>query len=288
MLDAEYSTPPRANGRPVRRAARPRPRPRPRLRPRSLLAAAVSVPAIAAVAVVLVAGTLGGRDTSAANAAIIRHADAALVPPPNAILHTRVQSGALISEFWQLTSPPYSFVGDKGPAGQAPEVAQNGASASYYVPATNTIHDVASTKQAPQSFDNPLADVRQSLQNGQARVLGTAVIDRVNTYEIQFADKRGFSSQSVIAYVDQSTYRPIMLSEPQPGGQTVQVRLITFEYLPATPANMRLLSLTDRHPTASVVTDSPGTGGPGTGGPGSGGPGSGGPGSGSSALAAPK
>jgi hypothetical protein len=147
---------------------------------------------------------------------------------------------------------------------------------------------VPSSKQAAQSFDNPIADVRQALQNGQARVLGTALIDGVNTYEIQFADKHGFSSQSVVAYVDQSTYRPIVWSEPRPGGQTVQVRLITFEYLPATPANMRLLSLTDRHPSASVVSDSLGSGGPGTGSPGTGGPGSGGPGSGGSAPAAAK
>jgi hypothetical protein len=34
----------------------------------------------------------------------------------------------------------------------------------------------------------------------------------------------------------------------------VQLRVVALEYLPATPANMRLLSLTALHPDAKVVS----------------------------------
>jgi hypothetical protein len=37
----------------------------------------------------------------------------------------------------------------------------------------------------------------------------------------------------------------------------VQLRVVVLEYLPATPANMRLLSLTARHPDATVVSGGP-------------------------------
>lgn len=105
--------------------------------------------------------------------------------------------------------------------------------------------------------------MRQALDNGQARVLGTAIVDGVQTYEIQFASKGGFDSQGPIAYVDQSTYKPVELVDPKPDGGTAHLQVVALEYLPATPANMRLLSLEDRHPGAQVVrgVSSPVTGG---------------------------
>jgi hypothetical protein len=231
------------------------PRRRPaRLRP--ALAALLTVPAIAAIAVVLIAGVFGGSGTPTAGAAIIRHADAALSPPPHEILHTKVAGDGFVAEWWQLTSPPYSFLGDKGPVGAAPEMAGDGTTTSFYDPATNTIHVQSN---APQSaFDDPLAQVRQALRDGNARVLGDAVVNGAATYKIQFADKNGFSSQSLIAYVDQRTYRPVLLSDPQRDGTVVHLRVVTLEYLPATSANLQSLSLTARHPTASVVIDPPG------------------------------
>jgi len=80
-------------------------------------------------------------------------------------------------------------------------------------------------------------------------------VEGVATFKIQFADKNGFSSQSLVAYVDQHTYRPVLLSDPQRNGGIVQLQVVTFEYLPATPANLQSLSLTARHPRAQVVTD---------------------------------
>jgi hypothetical protein len=244
LLEAEYAE---------------RPSQRPRLR-RPLLAGvpAAAVAGLLAVAVVaLVAGNPGSHGPTTADAAIIRHAAAALTPPPNEILHTKVEGDGFVSETWKLTSAPYSFLGYKGPIGAAtPEAAVSGTTASWYDPATNSIHESPITKpKPPQGFDDPLAQVHQALQNGEARVLGTAHVDGVNTYKIQFADEGEFGPSSLVAYVDQITYRPIVLDDPQRNGGIVHLRVVTIELLPSTPANMQLLSLTARHPGAHVIPD---------------------------------
>lgn len=219
--------------------------------PPLLLAAMASAPVVAAIAAVLVIGSIGQSATATANAAIIRHTDAALAPPPDKILHTEVRGGGFVAEWWQMTSPPYSFLGDKGPVGSTPEQASDATTTSYWDPSTNTIHTAPST--SPTTLSDPLAEVRQALRDGRARVLGTKELDGHPTYEIQFAEKTGFDSQSLIAYVDEHTYRPILLSDPQRDGTVVQLRVVAFEYLPETAANLRNLSLTGRHPTARVV-----------------------------------
>ena len=129
----------------------------------------------------------------------------------------------------------------------------------WWDPATNTIHEQATTKQ-PKSVEDPLAEVRAELRAGNARVVGSTTVDGKDTYKIQFEDKNGYDSQSLIAYVDKDTYRPILLSDPQGNGSVVQLRVVALEYLPATPANMRLLSLTALHPDATVVSGGPAVG----------------------------
>lgn len=229
-----------------------------RLHRRPAFAALLTVPALAAVAALLIVGAFAGNGGGTADAAIIRHAHVALSGPANEILHSKVEGDGFMAESWQLTSPPYSFVLVKGRVGAAnPEQAGNGSTASYYDPASNAINEQSSAGPQPAVGD-PLTAVRQDLQTGQARVLGTAQIGGVSTYKIQFADKGGFDSQSVIAYVNQHTYRPVMLADPQRDGTIVHLRVVTLEYLPATPANLQLLSLTKRHPGARVVTGGPG------------------------------
>jgi hypothetical protein len=246
MLETEFSAPSK------RRRRR-------RVRGRALLATSLAAPAAVAVAaaVLLIAGVFGANGPSSADAAIIRHADEALSPPPNMILHTKEVGDGFQAEWWQLTSAPHTFVLDKGQVGAAsPEQAGDATDSSYYDPATNTIHEKSGG--GTTGVGDPVTQVHQMLDEGRARVLGTAQIDGQNTYKIQFEDKDGYTSQGLVAYVDQQTYRPVLLSDPQRDGTVVTLRVVTFEYLPATPANLQSLSLTARHPGAAVVHDGPG------------------------------
>jgi hypothetical protein len=222
----------------------------------SLAAPAIAAAAIAAAAaVLLLAAPFGGNGPSTADAAIIRHAHEALSPPPNEILHTKEVGDGFFAEWWQLTSPPYTFLLAKGRVGSAsPEGAGDATSSLFYDPATNTIHQMSGG--GTTSVGDPVAQVREMLDEGRARVLGTAKVGGVETYKIQFAEKdEGFTSQSLVAYVDQHTYRPVLLSDPQSNGTVVTLRVVTLEYLPATAANLQSLSLTARHPGAQIVTD---------------------------------
>jgi hypothetical protein len=214
---------------------------------------AASLAAAVVAVVVLVAGGVGATGTSAADAAIIRHASAALAAPPNEIFHYQLEGDGFVAESWQLTSAPYSYLERKGPVGAAPYASNDGVTAAYYDPATNTIHHTPSTKlRAP---DNSLTEIQQDLQDGRARVLRAAVVDGRATYEIQLADKHGFDAQGLTAFVDQRSYRPIEIVDPQRNGTTVELRVVAFGYLPATPANMSLLSLTAHYPGARVIND---------------------------------
>jgi hypothetical protein len=232
-------------------------------RPRQV-ALRLGPPAAAALAataagIVLVSSGVSGNGTSTADAAIIRRADAALAAPPNRILHTRLEGDGLVAESWQLTSAPYSYVQSKGPIGALPYAADNGTIAAYYDPTTNTIHQTPSGKPTasakPTAPDNPLTEIKQELHDGRARVLRTATVDGTSTYAIQLADNNGFDAQGLIAYVDQSNYRPIEIADPQRNGTIVHLRVVALEYLPTTRANLSLLSLTARYPSAAVVND---------------------------------
>jgi hypothetical protein len=231
------------------------PAPPRRVLTRPRLTALVSLPALAAVAAMVILATVGGGSADSAGAAIIRHARAAMTAPADAILHTEVISSQGFGAYtYELTSSPYSYLAAKGQVGASErEEAGDGTTGSYYDPTTNTIHEMPSAGRL--TFDDPLAQIRQALRDGRARWIGTAQVDGVATYKIQLAGKDGFSSDSLVAYVDRHTYRPIALDDPQSDGSIVRLRVVAFEYLPATASNLGLLRLTDRHPTARVVMD---------------------------------
>lgn len=196
-----------------------------------------------------------GRTTSTADAAVIHRAAAALAAPANEIFHYKLEGeNGFVAESWQLTSAPYASLAGRGPVGSIGYVSDDGTTVSQYDPTTNTITQHPSNK--PPTPAGPLSEIKQELQDGQARVLGTSTIDGTSTYKIQLADNNGSDAQGIIAYVDQASYRPIMLAyDPQHNGTIVDLNVVTFEYLPATPANQNLLSLTDRYPSAQVVAD---------------------------------
>jgi hypothetical protein len=232
-------------------------RPRRRMRPAVVsrwapAAAAATAAAVTATILALGFGTSAGPST--ADAAIIHHAAQALTSPANEIVHVKeigVENGTPVSaEWWQQTSPPYALRMIKGPVGQQIEAADNGTTSFRYDAATNTILKTADSSAV--GLVDPMAGVREQLAHGQAHVIGTATIDGTNTYKI------GLPS-GVVAYFDTTDYRPLYVDNPQRDGTVVRTRVVTFEELPTTPENAKLLSLTAQHPGARVETNTAST-----------------------------
>jgi hypothetical protein len=188
---------------------------------------------------------------SAADAAIIRHALRAITSPGNAIVHvkeTGVQDGTPVAaEWWQQTSQPHALRMIKGPVGGQSEAANDGTTSFQYDVGANTVVQTPASS-APALVD-PIAGVREQLARGGAQVEGTATINGTATYKIEL-------STGVVAYFATSDYRPMYLDNPQRDGKVVRTRVVTYEELPMTPDNAKLLSITAQHPDARVRTRS--------------------------------
>jgi hypothetical protein len=199
-------------------------------------------------------GTNGSGSPAIADAAIIRHAITATSPPPNKIFHlelTDVQNNTVVSAWWQETSPPYATREIKGPVGKTSEWANDGTYEYDYDASSNTIYKYPT---GSLTFMDPISQVRTELQNGDARVAGTTVIDGVALYRIDLP-------HGLVGYFDQGTYVPRYLDDPQRNGQIVRLRVTAYAYLPMTMANRALLSAVEQHPTARIDTnpnDAPG------------------------------
>lgn len=230
---------------------------RPRLVPRRwsvrFAAAALALAIAAAVAIVLV-GARGNSTPEVASAAVIAHTAQALTPPPNRILHVKlvsevhggVMEGGGYQESWQLTSGSHAarWIGTFG---GGPESANDGKTESMY-DGKNTIN--TRPNSTPLELSDPLALVRENLDNGKARMLGETTIEGASVYRISLP-------YGYVGYFDTKTYRPLFLDSPTSGpsaasGKLIRMRVVTMEYLRPTPANRRLLSLTAQHPGARV------------------------------------
>jgi hypothetical protein len=233
----------------LRRRLADQSRPRPHRRLRMRIAAGVSaVSAAAAIALVALVGSTGSGGPAAADAAIVHHVLGAVTPPAGEILHTKVvgtQNGVTVAaEVWQQTAPPYAGRGIKGPLGHQGEFSDNGTTSFEYDPATNTIYEHPDSSP-PQAFTDPVAQVRQELRSGHAQVSGTVVIEGASLYKIDLP-------HGLVGYFDVNDFRPRYLDNPQRDGSVVRLRVVAYEYLPMTPSNRALLSVTAQHPTAHV------------------------------------
>ncbi len=229
---------------------------RPKRRRRRRLIAAAAGAAVLTAAVTLVVG--GGSSEPVAAAAVIRHARTAITPVTAAILHAKTiieQNGSQIgaSESWTLPRAADGLltriVLTSGHTGRPFELATDGTTTQLYDPATNTIYQrtIALPGPAPTEVVDPVSALRQQLDSGQATFVGTTTVDGTPAYEISFAN--GSNGD-----VDQRTYYPLRYENPTSNG-TLEVRFLTYEYLPATPDNMALLNLGAQHPNATLDTN---------------------------------
>jgi hypothetical protein len=236
----------------VRVAARQNRRRRVRIVAVRLSLAGVSL-AAAAVAGLTLFGA-GGPAAQSADAAILRQVRRAVTPPAGVVLHekalTTIGSMTVDYEFWQRSDEPHAYRVDK--AGF--EGAYTGSATQTFDPATNTIVERPADQAEP--YIDPVAEVRQLLAEGSAHIVGTTEIDGERLLEITASSSSDTLLDGTL-YVDATTYHPVR-AELGPSachdcGGPEQIRFLVYEYLPATPANVGLTSLTAQHPDARVV-----------------------------------
>jgi hypothetical protein len=227
------------------------------------LGAVVLAAAAGLAATIIVPGGAGPRT---ADAAILRAAAAALTPPHGTILHERatVTLGGQAPqpiEVWAQADNPYAYRVIKF----GRESSWDGTRYAVYDPASNTIASIP----CPACTTRPTADIaatlRSLIQAGQAHVEGTTVIDGVPAYEIAVGGEAPGWSDGVAngTYdVAQSDYRPLLIESAAACASAScaeTVRFQTYEFLPATGANLALLDVGAQHAGARVVPGVPDT-----------------------------
>jgi hypothetical protein len=207
----------------------------------------------------------GGPGPRLADAAILRSAAAALTPPPGTIMHVRAlvsldgQAGQLY-ELWAQADSPFAYRLIKF----GHEMAWTGTAYADYDPATNTI--TTSAGSTPKTSVDIAASLRALLQTGQARVDGATTVDGAAAYQITVSGQGPgwFSGLANGVYdVAQSDYHPLLVQTHVVCSSTdcaETVSFQTYEYLPATSANLALLDLSAQHPGARQATSSQASG----------------------------
>jgi hypothetical protein len=215
--------------------------PRRRRRRSTVLRLAAVVAAVTALSVGVLS-VLPGQETSA-----VARASAAL---DGSILHTVVAthtgSSSETTETWQQLSAPY----DSRELGRR-ELAQNNGYPELYDSRTKTISVVVpGTKLPPpgRPTSEParlLRVMRSMLSSGEAREQGSITVAGRRAIRI-VADNASL-------LVDAESYDPIEWTIVSDDGVEQTSRFRTYEVLPATDANLALLSLRAQHPGAKVV-----------------------------------
>jgi hypothetical protein len=175
----------------------------------------VAVPAAGAVAAGALAVALtGGAPVQSADAAILHRVAAALTSPPATILHERalvIGSTTQPYELWEENLPPYHF-----------HVLKWG-------------HQGVGTARA---YHDPAAELRSLVRSGKAVADGAATLNGVPACRLTIsgASDRFFNGTALVA---ESDCRPLEVDTSADGGERIVFQ--TYQYLPATAANLQLV-----------------------------------------------
>jgi hypothetical protein len=250
-----------------------------RRRPRVVLRSAISVAAVAAVAL----GVLGAVPRTGPS--VVERAAAALHSTDGTILHT-VLVGTLTRadgpidlriETWQASSPPHDQLQIVTADGRRFEVAMVDGVGQLYDPQTNTIYTGPLQAEQAQQVDKARAtkwktggaragaasenkgSIVAADDSYRAKILGLLESGKVHEDGRVMVDGRAAirlvsDDGTVTLLVDADSYEPIewRVSEE---GRTAVTSFPTYERLPASEANAALLSLTARHADATIDDD---------------------------------
>ncbi len=228
----------------------------------------LAVPATAVTAAVAAAVVVftGGSQVSAADAAILRGVATALAPHPGTILHEQALvtiAGQAPShyELWEQADSPYAYRVIK--FGQ--EASWNGSSYANYDQSSNTIsQQPGGSSGSRNSPDDAAADLRALVESGQATIDSETSFDGVAAYRLTVNGASPHYLNGTV-FVRRSDYRPLEIQTAAQAGPTgalvaETIEFKAYEYLPASPANLGLLSLASQHPGAQIVGQGTGDG----------------------------
>lgn len=96
-----------------------------------------------------------------------------------------------------------------------------------------------------QAVSDPVTALREAIAKGRAREDGTSELDGQTVERIAFNAGRSY------ALVDSETFKPVVIDF------IGYYRFLSYEYLPANPANLALANIQTQHPDANVIADTP-------------------------------
>jgi hypothetical protein len=199
-------------------------------------------------------------------------AQAALTPPTGTVLHEKWQdtvtstdpacTATRVHEIWVEETPPHRYralvdlpaPGDSSFCSSVPTVEIGGTLDSHhalrFVP-PNTLSAAGPTLQFPS---DPVRMLRDALSAGKAVDEGQTQLDGRKVERIRIGDMR--------VYVDPQTFYPIETDGPvvfqaardRPAVVLQSVsRVLAYDYMPATTANLALTNIHAQHPNATIA-----------------------------------
>ena len=258
------------------------------LAPRRVLLVTVSLSVAAALALVV---STPWSDPPG----LLEQAQAALTAPPDTIRHekwevTSTSTAAACtvtrgpSELWVDPLPPYRsrlllrdlpiVEEDASPDVTEPDcwkgvTSELGSTSTPVCTAagcepTLSFHAPNTLRISPVSFGalpDPVQGLRDAIDDGLAHDEGTTQLGGRTVERIRFDPPPDCDADQVcwpptFLYVDPATFYPVEIHQPEFRGVSSVTRFLTFEYLPRTPANLKLTDIRAQHPDA-VETGSP-------------------------------
>jgi hypothetical protein len=232
-------------------------------RRRHRLVAAKALAGVLAAAAVGATAVLGlGGASHNASAAVLDRVAASLRPRAGTVLHIRaiVTVEGMAPSRYELWSHGAGRPADYRVIKFGHEFARQAHVTSMFVRSTNQIIVRANNSTPPKTSVDIAIALSQLVAADRAHLIRTTEIRGVAAYEISIRGRvPGWNSGIAdgIYYVKKSNYDPLFVQTYvacATGQCRETVRVLTYQYLPATPRNLRQLNLPDQHPTAQVIS----------------------------------
>jgi hypothetical protein len=225
---------------------------------RRRLVVLIGVIAVASAAALAITAPWSGTPT------LLERAGAALAVKPGTILYERFEtietnpkSGNVtrhLTEIWLDSNGRFRALLRPGRGGTTDEFGRMGSGDQtlLFEPEINTIEDASFTF----GLGDPVAAIKKAIATGKAIDAGKTTINGHTVEEIRSAT----TSDTSRIFVDPETFDPVeatTTADINGHQEPTVIRFLTYQHIPATPANLRLTNIKAEHPHAKLVLSSP-------------------------------